>query len=173
MAKLDRRQFLGAAAAVAGGAALAGPYAGFLAQPAAGRRATQTVLGPVEDHRDDVVRLHLPEGFEYRSFHDTATPITLDDGSTLPGRHDGMAAFSTRHDKVWLVRNQEINGPGAAFGPGSHYDAMARGGTTSVLVDRFGNVERAFTSLSGTQMNCAGGRMPWGSWVSCEETING
>ena len=22
-------------------------------------------------------------------------------------------------------------------------------------------------------MNCSGGRMPWGAWVTCEETING
>ena len=28
-------------------------------------------------------------------------------------------------------------------------------------------------SLAGTQMNCSGGMMPWGSWVTCEETVNG
>ncbi|MFC7717078.1 alkaline phosphatase PhoX [Nonomuraea recticatena] len=28
-------------------------------------------------------------------------------------------------------------------------------------------------SLNGTQMNCSGGPMPWGSWVTCEETVNG
>jgi uncharacterized protein len=172
--ELDRRTFLEGAAAVAGGAALAGPFAGYLAQPAAGHRRQSFALVPVPDHRDDVVRLHLPEGFEYRSFHDTATPVTLDDGTTLPARHDGMAAFPARDDdKVWLVRNHELNFPGPAFGPGRPYDEMAQGGTTTVLVDRFGNVERAFTSLNGTQMNCAGGRMPWGSWVTCEETVNG
>ena len=31
----------------------------------------------------------------------------------------------------------------------------------------------AHTSLSGTMMNCSGGEMPWGSWVTCEETVNG
>jgi len=131
------------------------------------------VLNPVPDERDGEARLLLPEGFHYRSFHDTATPVILDDGTTLPARHDGMAAFGARNGKVWLVRNHEVNGPGPAFGPGTPYDPMARGGTTSVLVDQFGVVDRAFTSLNGTQMNCAGGRMPWGSWITCEETVNG
>ena len=36
-----------------------------------------------------------------------------------------------------------------------------------------GEVIRAFTSLNGTMMNCSGGRMPWGAWVTCEETVNG
>ncbi len=32
---------------------------------------------------------------------------------------------------------------------------------------------RGVTSLNGTMMNCSGGIMPWGSWVTCEETVNG
>jgi uncharacterized protein len=30
-----------------------------------------------------------------------------------------------------------------------------------------------FISLSGTLINCAGGRTPWASWISCEETTWG
>jgi secreted PhoX family phosphatase len=173
MSPLDRRQFVQGAAVAAGGVAVAGPFSGYLANPVAARPSTPTVLSPVADERDGEDRLLLPDGFHYRSFHDTAAPVILDDGTTLPARHDGMAAFGARDGKVWLVRNHEVNGPGPAFGPASPYDPMARGGTTSVLVDRFGVVDRAFTSLNGTQMNCAGGRMPWGSWITCEETVNG
>ena len=36
-----------------------------------------------------------------------------------------------------------------------------------------GEVVRAFTSLNGTMNNCSGGVMPWGSWITCEETVNG
>jgi secreted PhoX family phosphatase len=128
----------------------------------------------VEDLRDGRVRLHLPDGFQYRSFHDNdGAPVVLGDGTTLPGRHDGMAAFPAPGARIWLVRNHEVNGPGPAFGPGTPYDAMAQGGTTTSLMDGVGNVHDSFTSLNGTQMNCMGGRMPWGSWITCEETVNG
>ena len=57
--------------------------------------------------------------------------------------------------------------------PSQAYDPMAQGGTTTVEVTRHGEVLRSYTSLNGTQMNCSGGPMPWGSWVTCEETVNG
>jgi hypothetical protein len=50
---------------------------------------------------------------------------------------------------------------------------MGQGGTTTIEVTPTGDVVQAFTSLNGTQMNCSGGPMPWGSWITCEETING
>ncbi len=134
------------------------------------------MLAPVADARDGIVRLHLPPGFSYRSFHDTETPVTLDDGTVLPGRHDGMAAFRSRRSRgnVTLVRNHEVNNPGPAFGDATKaYDPMAQGGTTTIEVTRYGEVVHAFTSLNGTQMNCSGGPMPWGSWITCEETVNG
>ena len=183
---VERRTLLkgGTAAALAGG-----PFAGFVSAPVGATRDRDRPgraprLVPARDKRDGKVRLHLPRGFSYRSFHDTERPVVLDDGTRLPGRHDGMGAFRGEHpDDVILVRNHELNNPEpdsgdryAAFGGRSTpapYDAAARGGTTTVLVDRHGRVARAFTSLNGTMMNCSGGSMPWGSWVTCEETVNG
>ena len=170
MLRLTRRTFVGGM--------VAGPFVGYLAQAAgaaaAHRAPPMPTLGPVPDSRDGIVRLHLPDGFAYRSFHDTEARVVLDDGTVLPGRHDGMAAFHGPRGRVLLVRNHELNNPGPAFGDAAQaYDPMAQGGTTTVEVTRFGEVVRAFTSLNGTQMNCSGGRMPWGSWVSCEETVNG
>jgi uncharacterized protein len=174
MQRLGRRDFLRAAAATTGGVVVSGAFQGLLAS-AAGAAEPSPDLGPVNDVRDDKVRLWLPSGFQYRSFHDTEFPVTLDDGTALPGRHDGMAAFPGPGGDVWLVRNHEINNPGSPFGPSTPlpYDAQGRGGTTTSLVTTRGVVKQAFTSLNGTQMNCSGGRMPWGSWITCEETING
>jgi secreted PhoX family phosphatase len=85
-----------------------------------------------------------------------------------------MGAFAGPNGNVWLVRNHEINGTvAAAFGPGAPYDSRTGGGTTTIEVTTRGEVVRAFTSLNGTQNNCSGGRMPWGSWITCEETVNG
>lgn len=176
MGQVTRRGLLRAGAGIAAGAVLAGgPLNGFvaLAEGAPRQRPDRRRLSPVADLRDGQVRLHLPDGFQYRSFHDTELGVTLDDGTVLPGRHDGMAAFPGRDGHVVLVRNHEVQGPVGAFGPGTPYDSQAGGGTTTVEVTRYGEVVHAHTSLNGTQMNCSGGRMPWGSWISCEETVNG
>ncbi len=167
---VERRTLLKTTAA----AGVAGPFAGLVADPAGAARPPRPEgLVPIPDQRDGVVRLHLPEGFRYRSFHDTEQPVTLTDGTALPGRHDGMGAFRGPHGTVMLVRNHEVNNPTPAFGPGKPYDPMGGGGTTTVQTTRTGEVIRSFTSLNGTMMNCSGGRMPWGSWVTCEETVNG
>ena len=161
-----------------GGALVAGPFAGFanaqaLSTSGALAGAAIGTLVPVADARDGVVRLDLPAGFSYRSFHDTTTPVTLRDGTRLPGRHDGMGAFAGPDGSVLLVRNHEVNNPLPAFGPTKPYDKRGGAGTTTIRVTKFGEVQDAYTSLSGTMMNCSGGQMPWGAWVTCEETVNG
>ncbi len=86
-----------------------------------------------------------------------------------------MAAFAGEDGRVTLVRNHELNGSGTAFGTiGDHtYDPKALGGCTVIDTTLFGEVEQAWTGLNGTQMNCSGGPMPWGVWITCEETVNG
>jgi secreted PhoX family phosphatase len=178
-AGVGRRNLLRGAAAV-GGALVAGPFAGFVTRAAHAETGDTSALGdsalqelrPVADLRDEKVRLWLPQGFHYRSFHDTEDPVVLDDGTNLPGRHDGMGAFH-RRGNIRLVRNHEVNGPGTAFGdPAKAYDPMARGGTTTIEVTPTGNVMHAYTSLNGTQMNCSGGRCR-GAAGHVRETING
>jgi uncharacterized protein len=179
MTTIDRRTVLRAAAVTAGGAAVGGPLAGFLALPAQAERSRPDFrhLRAIPDQRDGLVRLWLPENFSYRSFHDTTDPTDreLSDGTRIPGRHDGMAAFPGTGGHSVLIRNHEINDPAPVpFSPTAPtYDLRAGGGTTSVIVDGEGNVAESWASLAGTMMNCSGGPMPWEAWVTCEETING
>ena len=72
---------------------------------------------------------------------------------------------------IRLVRNHEIDGAGTPF-TSVAYDPRAGGGTTTLEFDtREGDVDRSWASLSGTVRNCAGGPTPWGSWLTCEETL--
>ena len=93
-----------------------------------------------------------------------------------------MAAFPLPNGNVRLIRNHEMVDSadvGVPIGD-PHYDRRASGGTTSLEVRISVNdgelaVELVdeFASLAGTIVNCAGGPTPWGSWLSCEETLWG
>jgi secreted PhoX family phosphatase len=98
----------------------------------------------------------------------------LDDGNPSAARPDGMAAFQVGSE-LRLVRNHEIKELAMPLSPGPwSYDALGGGGTTTLVVDPVTRLPlRQFVSLSGTSSNCAGGPTPWGSWISCEETVNG
>ncbi|MCI0336582.1 MAG: PhoX family protein [Acidobacteria bacterium] len=120
--------------------------------------------------------LALPEGFQYTVFGKTGEKMS--DGNQTPRAHDGMAAFSVKGE-LRLIRNHEINNQlgklGVTIGdPKKSYDPMAGGGTTTLVIDpKTRELKRHFVSLSGSLHNCAGGPTPWGSWISCEETVLG
>jgi secreted PhoX family phosphatase len=123
--------------------------------------------------------LALPEGFSYVKLGVQGTPMS--DGTPTPRAHDGMAAFGMPDGSVRLIRNHEdtdLPGVARVLGdPRLAYDRRAGGGTTTIELrlasDGTPEVIREFVSLGGTTVNCAGGPTPWGSWLSCEETIRG
>ena len=130
--------------------------------------------GPLQPARDETTGLpllRLPAGFRYLTFGWTGDPLA--DGRATPGAHDGMAAFAAAGSRIRLVRNHEVRS-GGAFADRPLYDRVGGGGTTTIEFDTAtGAVRDAWTSLAGTAVNCAGGPTPWGSWLTCEETVSG
>jgi uncharacterized protein len=124
----------------------------------------------VNDATTDLPLLELPDGFRYMTFGWTGD--SMDDGRRVPPLHDGMAAFAGENGTVVLVRNHEIGPATALIAP--TYDSQAGGGTTTTVFDPVGEkVVSTRVSLAGTIRNCAGGPTPWGSWLTCEETVVG
>jgi secreted PhoX family phosphatase len=116
--------------------------------------------------------LSLPAGFTYTVVAASGT-TRLDSGEPAPSDFDGAASF-VRHggNGSVLIVNHEISGseryPVPPI-PGFVYDPAAKGGTTTIEVDRHGERVSHYVSLAGTHNNCAGGRSPWHTWLTCEE----
>ncbi len=170
---VDRRVFL-RHAAMAGTASMAVPLEAFFARLIEARgRVPETTgygpLAPVKDETTGLPLLQLPEGFRYLSFGWIGD--AMEDGVRTPGLHDGMAAFGAGGGRVRLVRNHELT-KGPAFAAAIRYDPGAGGGTTTLDFDATaGRWLGSRASLAGTIRNCAGGPTPWGSWLTCEETL--
>jgi len=130
----------------------------------------------------------LPAGFSYTVV--SRAGVSMSDGLITPHKADGMGCFPLGGHQVVLVRNHELKPRDldlGAFGPGRAlagkvdaaliYDTTddglpMTGGTTTLVYDlRKRTLVRDHLSLAGTTTNCAGGMTPWGSWLSCEETL--
>jgi secreted PhoX family phosphatase len=139
--------------------------------------------------RDPNGVLDLPKNFTYRII--SRKGDEMDDGLLVPARADGMAAFAGPDGNIVLVCNHE-NHPGYAQNSpfGSEYERLGKidsnlvydmgagktpgtGGTTTIVYDpQSGKTLHRHLSLAGTEINCAGGPTPWGSWLSCEEAFS-
>ncbi len=177
---MDRRSFIRDLGYFSGGLALAcsslSNRAANLVAEAPAKAYGYGELFPVAAKNTGETLITLPKGFEYNVLGRIKS--IMSDGRPTPGAHDGMWTFKVGK-QFRIVRNHEVsNGQvpreGSAIGSSNHYDEMAGGGTTTLIIDpKTNTVVKDFVSLSGTLINCAGGPTPWGSWITCEETTLG
>ena len=164
-------------------------YCNMLLSAEKGISALQKIF-PIQNDPNGILR--LLKGFTYSIISEKGQMMS--DGLTVPDHADGMASFKGKNNNIILIRNHEIghfsiveklldknpfykNKDYLSKNKSLIYDngrdkIPCCGGTTTIVYNpKTKKVETEYMSLAGTLVNCSGGPTPWGTWITCEETV--
>lgn len=114
-------------------------------------------LGPLLP--PDANGIMLPEGYRSRVVAETGKTPLPDGDYVWHAEPDGGATYAAQ-DGGWIyVSNSEVPATG--------------GGVGALRFNSRGDLVDAYSILSGSSSNCAGGKTPWNTWLSCEEMDHG
>ena len=148
--RVDRRTFVrgmvASAAVAVGGVGLHRAFAGAAV-------VGDGPYGPLA--APDANGIMLPAGFRSRLLATSGSPVVAGSPFVWHAAPDGGACFPAAGGGWIYVSNSEL--------------PLGAGGASALRFDTSGEPVAAYSVLSGTHRNCAGGRTVAGTWLSCEE----